>query len=290
MTGVGSFYGANVARPYLVLDRDGGAVAGRVDAPRLNDALVAWAATRPFEAGGSLLRPRAWAGPTAGRARTELAIFEEERRADVLAATPALAGAYTPREFRAAASAFWRRALTDEERRSYRARAAGERAAVNAARARLEAEEPGYAAAAEAAAKYRAAKAALAAGARLSSAPLWRAQQAVDARRRAEAGEEGGGAAAGSRPAGGRRKALIKADRRPRPPPARPHSRAKRARLAVARAAEEAEASESEEEAAASSEEEEGGEEAPAAASPARCRAAATVPPASLRRAPRGGT
>ena len=49
-----SFYGVNVPRPFLVLDKEGEVVGDRVDAPCINDALIGgWvggAATRAIVA------------------------------------------------------------------------------------------------------------------------------------------------------------------------------------------------------------------------------------------------
>lgn len=35
-----SFYGSNIARPYIVFDPQGAEVSARVDRPRVNDALI----------------------------------------------------------------------------------------------------------------------------------------------------------------------------------------------------------------------------------------------------------
>ena len=72
-----SFYGAGIARPYVVFDAEGAPVKERVNQPRVNDALVEWGTKVPFESGGLLVRPKEWQGHVPSKARREFAIFEE---------------------------------------------------------------------------------------------------------------------------------------------------------------------------------------------------------------------
>lgn len=76
-----SFYGNNIARPYIVLNEETGeSIKDRVDAPRVNDALLDWASKTTFAAGGALQKPAAVKPEGAGLQqppRKDFAIFLE---------------------------------------------------------------------------------------------------------------------------------------------------------------------------------------------------------------------
>jgi len=54
---ISNFYGAHVARPYLLKDEETGrTIADRVDKPSVNESLIEWANQVPYEAGGLLVK------------------------------------------------------------------------------------------------------------------------------------------------------------------------------------------------------------------------------------------
>ena len=73
-----SFYGNNIARPFIVLDTDGKTVQERVDAPKVHDALIQWANKVPFSAGGALMKPT-WSGEDLKEPRNDFQIFFQVR-------------------------------------------------------------------------------------------------------------------------------------------------------------------------------------------------------------------
>lgn len=73
---VTSFYGIAVPRPHVLLDEEKNPIKDRVEAPKVNDALIRWASRVPFKFGGSLVKPT-WEGEAPSNARGDFAIFAE---------------------------------------------------------------------------------------------------------------------------------------------------------------------------------------------------------------------
>jgi hypothetical protein len=125
VTKLTTFYGNQVARPYVVFKEDGQVDKDRVDAPKINDALIAWASQVPFEQGGGLVKPTYEGAQSVREARTDFQIFLTEGYADILAANPGLIDASDRKTLLAVASAFWRYNLSPEERKAYHDKATG---------------------------------------------------------------------------------------------------------------------------------------------------------------------
>lgn len=180
---VSSFYGDRIARPYVLLDKDGNAVKeGRVEAPKINDALIEWASKVPVRQGGTLVKPH-WDGPDAPKgARTDFQIFFQEQYDDILAANPALFdGAVDRKAMLMAGSVYWRETLTNEERQEYRERAKQEKVDVAEQIAEAEQQDPKFKTFREKLQKYKESVGNILSAAKASAGPLWKAQRRMNA-------------------------------------------------------------------------------------------------------------
>lgn len=188
---IGSFYGTGgIARPYMVLDKNGEAVKDRVEQPSANGGLLAWAAKAPIEAGGALQKPAPYSKAPA-KARHEFTIFCTEQKAEIMASNPSLFTDFEEKAFKVAASLYWKEKLTDEERAKYKDMAYLESRAVKRATEKLKEDDPEYAQFLEKDAAYKRAKSALVTAQKMSSGPLWRAEREMNKAHNKAAKESG---------------------------------------------------------------------------------------------------
>ena len=176
---ISSFYG-NIARPYMVLDKNGEAIKDRVEKPiSANAGLLAWAAKAPFEAGGALQKPTAYS-KAPPKARHEFAIFCQIERQEIMASNPSLLSDPDEKAFKVAASLYWKEKLNDDQRAKYKDMAYLEQNAVKRATVALAEQDPEFAQHLEKEAAYKKAKSALATAHKMSSGPLWRAEREMN--------------------------------------------------------------------------------------------------------------
>lgn len=176
---ISSFYG-DIARPYMVLDKNGEAIKDRVEKPiSANAGLLAWAAKAPYEAGGALQKPVAYT-KAPPKARHEFTIFMAEQRAEIMASNPSLISDPDEKAFKVAASLYWKEKLTDDQRAKYKDMAYLEQRAFKKAIDALAKEDPEFAQHLEKEAAYKSAKSALVTAHKMSSGPLWRAEREMN--------------------------------------------------------------------------------------------------------------
>jgi len=176
---ISSFYGESIARPYMVLDKNGQAIQERVEKPSANAGLLAWASKAPYEAGGALQKPAAYS-KAPPKARHEFVIFCESERAEILASNPSLLSDFEEKAFRVAASLYWKEKLSDEQRAKYKDMAYLEQRAVKRATEQLAQDDPEFAQHLEKEAAYKRAKSALVTAQKISAGTLWRAEREMN--------------------------------------------------------------------------------------------------------------
>ncbi|KAL4527496.1 hypothetical protein Ndes2526A_g08721 [Nannochloris sp. 'desiccata'] len=176
---ISSFYGESIARPYMVLNKNGQAVQDRVEKPSANAGLLAWAAKAPYEAGGALQKPAAYS-KAPPKARHEFVIFCETERAEILASNPSLLSDFEEKAFKVAASLYWKEKLSDDQRAKYKDMAYLEQRTVKRATEQLAQEDPEFAQHLEKEAAYKRAKSALVTAQKMSAGPLWRAEREMN--------------------------------------------------------------------------------------------------------------
>lgn len=80
---ISSFYGQDVARPYLLIDAETGKpVTDRVNQPSANDPLLKWAKKATFASGGALIGPNS--AVEVPKARSEIDIFSEVKEQSIV--------------------------------------------------------------------------------------------------------------------------------------------------------------------------------------------------------------
>ncbi|KFM25950.1 hypothetical protein F751_3588 [Auxenochlorella protothecoides] len=178
-----SFYGSNIARPYIVFDPQGAEVSARVDRPRVNDALIAWGSKVPVSAGGLLEKPR-WEGeepPTLVKPLNDFQLFIKvhsvEKRLDILAVNSHLMVEPDQPAFMASAAVFWKERLNEEERQAYQTRAREMRAQYKTDLAALEQSNPRYKTFREHLKRYKQSVSGIVSAAREQAGPLWKVQR-----------------------------------------------------------------------------------------------------------------
>ncbi|KAL6776235.1 hypothetical protein ACKKBG_A20340 [Auxenochlorella protothecoides x Auxenochlorella symbiontica] len=174
-----SFYGSNIARPYIVFDPQGAEVSARVDRPRVNDALIAWGSKVPVSAGGLLEKPR-WEGeepPTLVKPLNDFQLFIKEKRLDILAVNSHLMVEPDQPAFMASAAVFWKERLSEEERQAYQTRAREMRAQYKTDLAALEQSNPRYKTFREHLKRYKQSVSGIVSAAREQAGPLWKVQR-----------------------------------------------------------------------------------------------------------------
>ncbi|GAB4815092.1 hypothetical protein N2152v2_002138 [Parachlorella kessleri] len=173
-----TFYGNQIARPYVVLKEDGEVDKERVGLPKINDALIDWASKVPFKQGGNLVKPSNYEGAQClKQARTDFQIFVTERYTDILAANPGLADTDDRRTLLAVASAFWRDRLSPEERKEFREKAQAEKLEAQGSLAEKEAADPKLKTYREKLRRYKRSVGGILSAAKAQAAPLWQVQR-----------------------------------------------------------------------------------------------------------------
>ncbi|CAD7703648.1 unnamed protein product [Ostreobium quekettii] len=139
---VAAFYGADLNRPYRVIDSEDG-IRHRANEPEpVTRSLLEWAEETPFKSGGLVVKPR-WVGDPPRQARNAFRIFEDEEGASLVAPGDTSFRA-VERAARGELKKRWK-SLAEKERRKFEELAEGDQLRYAAELKAFEQKNPEYA-------------------------------------------------------------------------------------------------------------------------------------------------